>query len=87
MTELNDNSELHSYSSAVLYSLSAATPPANYVTPILENFVAAIKGSTVCRVCRILIIFDAYLVVLASSLVRAARISSFLLSEPIARSF
>lgn len=45
MTELNDNTELQSYSSAVLYSLSAVTPPADYIETILEHFVVAVKSS------------------------------------------
>lgn len=47
MTELNDNSELQAYSSAVLYVLSAVTPPAEFIEVILDNFVTAIKNSTV----------------------------------------
>jgi proteasome activator subunit 4 len=47
MTELNDNPELQLYSSAVLYALSAVTPPQDYVEVILGNFVAEIKSSAV----------------------------------------
>ena len=47
MSELNDNSELQSYSSAVLYILSAVSPPNEYVEAILDNFVLGIKSSTV----------------------------------------
>jgi hypothetical protein len=47
MSELNDNSELQTYSSAVLYILSAVTPPTEYVGAILNNFVLGIKSSTV----------------------------------------
>ena len=47
MSELNDNSELQSYSSAVLYVLSAVTPPTEYVEAILDNFILGIKSSTV----------------------------------------
>lgn len=47
MSELNDNSELQSYSSAVLYILSAVTPPTEYVEAILDNFILGIKSSTV----------------------------------------
>jgi len=47
MSELNDSSELQSYSSAVLYILSAVMPPTEYVEAILDNFVAGIKSSTV----------------------------------------
>ena len=47
MSELNDNSELQSYSSAVLYILSAVTPPTEYVEAILDNFIFGIKSSTV----------------------------------------
>jgi len=47
MSELNDSSDLQTYSTAVLYVLSAVTPVAEYVPIILENFVSAIKSSTV----------------------------------------
>lgn len=47
MSELKDNSELQAYSSAVLYILSAVSPPIEYVASILDNFVLAIKSSTV----------------------------------------
>lgn len=47
MSELNDSSELQTYSSAVLYVLSAVTPPPEYVEVIAENFISAIKSSTV----------------------------------------
>jgi len=48
MSELNDSPDLQMYSSAVLYVLSAVTPPVEYVTAILENFVSAINSSKVC---------------------------------------
>jgi len=47
MSELNDSSELQTYSSAVLYVLSAVTPVPEFVDVILQRFVAAIKSSTV----------------------------------------
>jgi len=47
MSELNDSSELQTYSSSVLYILSAVTPPVEYVEAILDNFVTAVKSSTV----------------------------------------
>lgn len=47
MSELNDSSELQTYSSAVLYVLSAVTPPPEYVEVIADNFINAIKSSTV----------------------------------------
>jgi len=50
MSELNDNSELQSYSSAVLYILSAVTPPTEYVEVILDNFILGIKSSMSWRV-------------------------------------
>ncbi|KAF8807254.1 hypothetical protein BYT27DRAFT_7189352 [Phlegmacium glaucopus] len=50
MSELNDSSELQSYSSAVLYILSAVSPPTEYVEAILDNFVVGIKSSTSWRV-------------------------------------
>lgn len=49
MSELNDSSDLQTYSSAVLYVLSAVTPPREFVDVILHNFVEAIKSSTVSR--------------------------------------
>ncbi|KAK7468647.1 Proteasome activator BLM10 [Stygiomarasmius scandens] len=50
MSELNDSSDLQTYSTAVLYVLSAVTPVAEYVPIILENFVSAIKSSTSWRI-------------------------------------
>ena len=47
MSELNDNSELQKYSSAVLYVLSAVDPPEEYVGVIADSFLQAIKLSTV----------------------------------------
>lgn len=47
MTEFNDNTELQTYSTAVLYVLSAFTPPAEYIPVILNNFVSAIMSATV----------------------------------------
>lgn len=47
MSELNDNSELQKYSSAVLYILSAVDPPEEYIGVIASNFLQAIKSSTV----------------------------------------
>lgn len=48
MSELQDSSELALYSSAVLYVLSAVTPPPEYTGLILDHFVDAIKSATVC---------------------------------------
>ncbi|KAF9452549.1 hypothetical protein P691DRAFT_696832 [Macrolepiota fuliginosa MF-IS2] len=45
MSELNDSSDLHTYSTAVLYILSAISPPIEYVEAILSNFVSAIKST------------------------------------------
>ncbi|KAF9474298.1 hypothetical protein BDN70DRAFT_884955 [Pholiota conissans] len=50
MSELNDSSELQTYSSAVLYILSAVTPPVEFIEAILDNFVVAIKSSTSWRI-------------------------------------
>ncbi|KAF9056661.1 hypothetical protein BJ165DRAFT_1362353 [Panaeolus papilionaceus] len=50
MSELNDSSELQTYSSAVLYIISAVSPPAEYIEAILNNFVAAVKSSTSWRI-------------------------------------
>lgn len=47
MSELNDSSDLQTYSSAVLYVLSAVNPVPELVDVILQRFVAAIKLSTV----------------------------------------
>jgi proteasome activator subunit 4 len=47
MSELNDSSELQAYSSAVLYVVSAVTPPAEDIEIILNHFTDAIKSSTV----------------------------------------
>lgn len=47
MSELNDSSELQTYSSAVLYILSAVSVAPEFVDVILQSFVAAIKSSTV----------------------------------------
>ena len=47
MSELNDSSELQAYSSAVLYVVSAVTPPPEDVEVILNHFMDAIKSSTV----------------------------------------
>ncbi|KAI0728586.1 ARM repeat-containing protein [Fomitopsis betulina] len=50
MSELNDNSELQKYSSAVLYILSAVDPPEEYLGIIASNFLQAIKSSTSWRI-------------------------------------
>jgi proteasome activator subunit 4 len=47
MSELNDSSELQTYSSAILYVLSAVPAPKDYTELVLTNFVEAIKSSTV----------------------------------------
>jgi hypothetical protein len=47
MSELNDSSDLHTYSTAVLYILSAVSPPIEYVEAILSHFVTTIKSTTV----------------------------------------
>lgn len=47
MSELNDNSELQKYSSAVLYVLSAVDLAPEFVNVILQSFVVAIKSSRV----------------------------------------
>ncbi|KAF7784715.1 hypothetical protein Agabi119p4_880 [Agaricus bisporus var. burnettii] len=49
MSELNDSSDLHTYSTAVLYIISAVSPPVEYVDAILSHFVAAIKSTTSWR--------------------------------------
>ncbi|TFY56124.1 hypothetical protein EVJ58_g7830 [Rhodofomes roseus] len=50
MSELNDNSELQKYSSAVLYVLSAVDPPEEYAGAIAESFLEAIKSSSSWRI-------------------------------------
>ncbi|KAF8078288.1 hypothetical protein FPV67DRAFT_1663041 [Lyophyllum atratum] len=50
MSELNDSSDLQMYSSAVLYVLSAVSPPLEYVAAILNNFASAIKSSQSWRI-------------------------------------
>ncbi|KAF8922284.1 armadillo-type protein [Mucidula mucida] len=50
MIEFNDNTELQTYSTAVLYVLSAFTPPTEYIPIILNNFVSAIKSATSYRI-------------------------------------
>ena len=47
MAELQDNPELQRYSNAVLFVLAGNVPPAEQVEIILDNFVTAIKSSTV----------------------------------------
>ena len=47
MTEMNDNPELQMYSSAVLYVLSAVTPPEEYVEVVADSFINTIKAATV----------------------------------------
>ncbi|KDQ54780.1 hypothetical protein JAAARDRAFT_134622 [Jaapia argillacea MUCL 33604] len=50
MSELSDSSELQNYSSAVLYVLSAVTPPPEYINVILEHFLGAIRSSKSWRI-------------------------------------
>ncbi|KAF9015006.1 hypothetical protein BDQ17DRAFT_1418131 [Cyathus striatus] len=50
MTELSDNPELQSYSTAVLYIISAVIPPVEYFEVILKNFADAIKSSKSWRI-------------------------------------
>ncbi|KAG6910583.1 hypothetical protein DXG01_009534 [Tephrocybe rancida] len=50
MSELNDSSDLQMYSSAVLYVLSAVSPPPEYVPVILSNFASAIQSSQSWRI-------------------------------------
>lgn len=47
MSELNDSPDLQAYSSAILYVVSAVTPPAEDVEVILNHFMDAIKSSSV----------------------------------------
>ncbi|KAJ1310179.1 hypothetical protein OPQ81_006923 [Rhizoctonia solani] len=50
MSNLNDSSELMMYSNAVLYLLSAVTPPLDYVEPIVNELIQAITSSPLWRV-------------------------------------
>ncbi|KAG9009627.1 hypothetical protein FRB90_008255, partial [Tulasnella sp. 427] len=50
MAELNDSSELQLYSSAVLIVLSAISPPHEYVEPIIDNLIDAVKSSPSWRI-------------------------------------
>ncbi|KAH9081608.1 hypothetical protein EDB83DRAFT_2512470 [Lactarius deliciosus] len=50
MSELSDNPELQSHSQAVLYILSAVTPPLESIEAISVNFVNAISSSTSWRI-------------------------------------
>lgn len=51
MSELNDSSDLHTYSNAVLHILSVVSPPIEYVAAILSHFVTAIRSTTVRVYC------------------------------------
>ncbi|THH09871.1 hypothetical protein EW145_g1718 [Phellinidium pouzarii] len=46
MTELNDDPELLMYSTAVLYILSAVTPPREFIKIIAGKFISTIKSSS-----------------------------------------
>ncbi|KAJ3798132.1 hypothetical protein GGU11DRAFT_782291 [Lentinula aff. detonsa] len=50
MSELNDSSELQTYSTAVLYVLSAVTPVREHIEIVLGHFVTAVKSSTSWRI-------------------------------------
>ncbi|KAF4605508.1 hypothetical protein EYR40_004292 [Pleurotus pulmonarius] len=50
MAELSDSPDLQRYSTAVLYVISAITPPSEYVEVILTDFVDAIKSSASWRI-------------------------------------
>jgi proteasome activator subunit 4 len=52
MSELNDSSDLQTYSSAVLYVLSAISPPQQYIEVILDKFLDSIKSSDSWRIRR-----------------------------------
>ncbi len=47
MSELNDNTELQAYSSAVLHVISAIAPPPEFVELVAESFISSIRSSTV----------------------------------------
>ncbi|KAG9123719.1 hypothetical protein FRC07_014176 [Ceratobasidium sp. 392] len=50
MSNLNDSSELMTYSNAVLYLLSAVTPPLDFVEPIVNALIEATTSSPLWRV-------------------------------------
>ncbi|KAG8737973.1 hypothetical protein FRC10_007440 [Ceratobasidium sp. 414] len=50
MSNLNDSSELMTYSNAVLYLLSAVTPPLEFVEPIVNALIEATTSSPLWRV-------------------------------------
>ncbi|KAG8770133.1 hypothetical protein FRC12_004487 [Ceratobasidium sp. 428] len=50
MSNLNDSSELMTYSNAVLYLLSAVTPPLEFVEPIINALIEATTSSPLWRV-------------------------------------
>ncbi|KAG8924341.1 hypothetical protein FRC02_010498 [Tulasnella sp. 418] len=50
MAELNDSSDIQLYSGAVLYILSAVTPPQEFVEPVMDQFIDAVKSSPSWRI-------------------------------------
>lgn len=50
MSELNDNTELQKYSSAILQVMSGIYLPATFAEAVLEKLVEAIQFSKVCEV-------------------------------------
>jgi len=80
MSELNDSSELQTYSSAVLYVVSAVTPPAEDIGMILNHFMDAIKSSTVTyySVLRVPINLDPSFLVLADPIACSTPFAGFL---------
>lgn len=82
MSELNDNSELQKYSSAVLYVLSAVDPPEEYVGVIAENFLQAIKSSSVRYLAFYEVLLSYQIAVMAHSLESAPHATGILLPQP-----
>lgn len=82
MSELNDNSELQKYSSAVLYVLSAVDPPEEYVGAIAESFLQAIKSSSVSRPVHHEDLQSHQTAVMAYSFEGASHTDRILLSQP-----
>lgn len=81
MSELNDSSELQRYSSAVLYVLSAVTPPPEYVDVIAERFWLAIRSSDVCTANFSLSLSILISVVMAHTIERFANVDGLLLPQ------
>lgn len=47
MSELQDSPEVQQYSSGVLYILASITPPSEFIEPLTEVFIEAVRSSPV----------------------------------------